>query len=70
MAGGPVPSRPMIRNMLNRSSLPVSELTWHKVRHEITPGRTEPQVRFLLPIPVKGKPAEEEAASPCVQGVR
>lgn len=34
------------------------------------PSRTEPRVRFLLPIPVKGKLAEEEAAGPSVQGVR
>ncbi len=34
------------------------------------PGRTEPRVRFLLPIPVKGKPEEEEAAGPSVQAMR
>jgi hypothetical protein len=34
------------------------------------PGRTEPRVRFLLPIPVKGKLAEEEAESPIVQSTR
>jgi hypothetical protein len=34
------------------------------------PGRTEPRVRFLLPIAVKGKQAEEEAAEPIVQTTR
>ncbi len=34
------------------------------------PGRTEPRVRFLLPIPVKGKLAEEEAGSPTIQLIR
>jgi len=34
------------------------------------PGRTEPRVRFLLPIAVKGKQAEEEAESPIIQSIR
>lgn len=34
------------------------------------PGRTEPRVRFLLPIPVKAKQAEEEAHGPIVQSMR
>lgn len=34
------------------------------------PGRTEPRVRFLLPIAVKGKQAEEEVTSPIVQSIR
>jgi hypothetical protein len=33
------------------------------------PGRTEPRVRFLLPIAVKGKHAEEEA-TPIIQSMR
>ncbi len=37
MAVGSVPSRSMTRNMLNRSSLSVSALTWRKVCHDITP---------------------------------
>lgn len=34
------------------------------------PGRTEPRVRFLLPIAVKGKQVEEEAATPIIQSIR
>lgn len=34
------------------------------------PGKTEPQVKFLLPIAVKGKQAEEEAATPIIQSIR
>lgn len=34
------------------------------------PGRTEPRVRFLLPIAVKGQQAEEEAESPTIQLIR
>ncbi|MBZ0159121.1 hypothetical protein [Candidatus Methylomirabilis sp.] len=34
------------------------------------PGRTEPRVRFLLPIAVKGKRAEEEEKSPLLQSTR
>lgn len=34
------------------------------------PGRTEPRVRFLLPIAVKGKQAEEEAARSSLQLIR
>lgn len=34
------------------------------------PGRTEPRVRFLLPIAVKGKQVEEEVAAPIIQSIR
>jgi hypothetical protein len=34
------------------------------------PGRTEPRVRFLLPIAVKSKQVEEEAATPIIQSTR
>ncbi|MBZ0170288.1 MAG: hypothetical protein K8F29_12710 [Kofleriaceae bacterium] len=34
------------------------------------PGRTEPRVRFVLPIAVKGKQVEEEAATPIIQSIR
>lgn len=34
------------------------------------PGKTEPQVKFLLPIAVKGKQVEEEAKSPVLQSTR
>lgn len=34
------------------------------------PGRTEPRVRFLLPIAVKGKQVEEEAATLVIQSIR